>query len=130
MIWEKDSVHDLQLLFITRYGWSPALRAHHITAASGAVAWTLYVQLSSEFSGNHCTAVETNAAGEGMGQPGSRSCWSRRETAVLKSQLKIKDGSALGSQLALGLGVQDSCQKAKLASGDGTGATAYSCGEA
>lgn len=130
MIWEKDSVHVLQLLFITRYRCSLALRAHHITAASGAVTWTLYVQLSNEFSGNHCIVMETNAAEEGMEQPGSRSCWSRRETAVLKSQLKIKAGSTLCSQLALRLSVQDSCQKAKLASGDGTGATAYSCAEA
>lgn len=50
------------------------------------------------------------------------------EMAVLKSQLKIKTGSVLCSQLALGLSVQDCCQKAKLASGDGTGATAHSCG--
>lgn len=60
--------------------------------------------------------VETSAAGEGMKQPGSRSCWSRREMAVLKSQLQIKAGRTLGTQLVLGLGVRDSCQKAKLAS--------------
>lgn len=127
MIWEKDSVHVLQLLFITRYRCSLAFRAHHTTAASGAVAWTLYVQLSSKFSGEHCIVVENNAAGEGMEQPGSRSCWSRREIAGLKSQPKIKAGSTLCSHLAFGLGVQDSFQKEKLASGDGTG---DSCGEA
>lgn len=36
--------------------------------------------------------------------------------AVLKSQLQIKAGRTLGTQLVLGLGVRGSCQKAKLAS--------------
>lgn len=78
VIWEKDPVHVLQLLFITRYRRSQAFRAYHITAASRAAAWTLSVQLSSEFSGKHCIVVETNAVGEGTEQPGGRLCCSRR----------------------------------------------------
>lgn len=125
VIWEKDPVDVLQPLFITSYRCSLALRAYHITAASGEVAWTLYVQLNSEENiaywwrpmqqVKEWSSLET-------------SCWSRREMAVLKSQLKIKAGSTQSSQLALGLSVQDSCQKANLAPGDGTGATAFSCG--
>lgn len=37
MIWERDTVHLLQLLFITKYRCSLSLRAYHITAASRAV---------------------------------------------------------------------------------------------
>lgn len=60
--------------------------------------------------------VETGMAGEGMEQPGHRACCSRRQMAGLKSQLQIKAGSTLCMQLILGVGVQSSCQKAKLAS--------------
>lgn len=60
--------------------------------------------------------VETSMAGEGMEQPGCRVCYSRREMAGLKSQLQIKARSTLCMQLILGVGVQSSCQKAKLAS--------------
>lgn len=128
MIWEKDPVRVLQLLFNTKYRRSLALGACHITAASGAVVWILYVQLSSEFSGKHCTVVETSAAGEGMEQPGDRSCWSRRRDGSF--EIPAQNQSWKHSVLSVGFGAQcqSSCQKAKLGPGDGPGVTAFSCG--
>lgn len=113
MIWKKDSVHVPRLLFIS--GCSLALRAHHFTATSradrhpGGPSTSNSAVSALETSAN--LVVETSAAGEGMKQPGSR-----KEMAVLKSQLQIKAGSTLCAQLVLGLRVQDSCQEAKFAS--------------
>lgn len=78
MIWKKDSVHVPQLLFISGYRCSLALRAHHLTATSradrqhGGPSISNSAVSALETSAN--IMVETSAAGEGMEQPGSRSC--------------------------------------------------------
>lgn len=114
MVYNKDSVHVPQLLFISGCRCSLVLRAHHLTAASRADHQP--GEPSTSDSAVSALMVETSTAGEGTEQPRRRACCSTREMAGLKSQLQIKAGSTLCVQLILGLGVQSSCQKAKLAS--------------